>query len=137
MFYFIKKIAAKGGLSGSSSGREPASRTGSQRVHHGFREWSLGYQQACTCRNVQCRPGEDEDDRDESIRMKCSGKSAAAGHKGREKNSRGGGEVRTARKAGDRFLCDGGKPSPSLPEKTAESLPAVRESNSKRNQNTL
>ena len=63
-----------------------------------------------------------EDDRDESTRMKCSGKSAAAGHKGREKNSRGGGEVRTARKAGDRFLCDGGKPSPSLPEKTAESL---------------
>ena len=30
-----------------------------------------------------------EDDRDESIRMKCSGKSAAAGHGGREEFKRG------------------------------------------------
>ena len=32
-----------------------------------------------------------EDDRDESIRMKCSGKSAAAGHEGREEFKRGRG----------------------------------------------
>ena len=64
-----------------------------------------------------------EDDRDESIRMKCSGKSAAAGHEGREKNSRGGGEVRTARKAGDRFVCDHhGKPVMDRCRQRAKSL---------------
>ena len=80
---------------------------------------------------------ENEDDRNESIRMKCSGKSAAAGgHEGREKNSRGGERLEQRVRRATALSAIMGDWSWIVADK-GQRPSAVRVSNPKRNQNTL